>query len=294
VASPQYCTSNALVAIVGPTGAGKSEWALRIAEHLDGEIVNCDSMQIYRGFDIGTAKPSLADRRGIPHHLFDIAQATDIFSAGDYARLARKAIEEISGRRRFPIIVGGTGFYLRALLDGLPDLPPRNECLRQRLAQRSLHQRYRMLQRLDARAAGRLHVNDEARVMRAIEIRLLSGKPVPEPGVGGGLPGFQVRKICLLPPREALYQKLNHRTEQMYKRGLVDEVRGLLSAGVPPSAKAFEAVGYRQALAVARGEMDEPAAVLATQQATRNYAKRQLTWFRHERDLEVLPRFGNE
>ena len=289
--SPPYCTRNPLLAIVGPTGAGKSELALRIAEQLDGEIVNCDSMQIYRGFDIGTAKLNLGERRGIPHHLLDIADATEVFSAGDYAREARLAITGIQERRRLPIVVGGTGFYLRALLDGLPDLPPRSDCLRARLeGNPRLH---RMLMRLDKRAAERLHPNDTARLTRALEIRLLTGRPAPEPASGAGLTGFAVRKIALFPDRKALYAKLDERTEQMFRSGLLEEVRGLLDSGVPVEAKPFQAVGYRQALAVVRGRMDLEEAIAEAKQATRNYAKRQMTWFRNDSGTEHILQFGN-
>lgn len=296
VASAPYCNRPVLIAVVGPTGAGKSELALRIAEQLDGEIVNCDSMQIYRGFDIGTAKLAAGERRGIRHHLLDIVGPEEVFSAGEYGRLARKAVREIAVRGKVPVVVGGTGFYLRALLDGLPELPPRDEGLRERLARHEAGRRYKMLQRLDAAAAGRLHVNDEARVVRALEIRLLTGKPVPggidRKAAVSALPEFAVRKIGLLPERGALYERLDRRTERMYERGLVAEVRGLLCDGVPEGAKAFQAVGYAQALRVVRGELGESAAVRATQQATRNYAKRQMTWFRHESEVEFLEQFG--
>jgi len=279
------------VAIVGPTGAGKSEFALRIAEQFDGEIVNCDSMQIYRGFDIGTAKLSLAERRGIRHHLLDTVDPTEIFSAGDYAREARLAIEGIVGRKRVPVIVGGTGFYLRALLDGLPELPQRNDCLRRRLEGKpKLH---RMLQRLDPGAAERLHPNDIVRITRALEIRLLTGAPAPMLRSGGALPGFQVRKVALLPPREELYVRLNIRTEMMFRDGLMEEVHHLLKNGTPDTAKPFEAVGYRQALAAVQGKLTLSEAIAQTQQATRNYAKRQITWFRNDLGTERILQFGN-
>ena len=279
------------MAIVGPTGAGKSEFALRIAEQFDGEIVNCDSMQIYRGFDIGTAKLSLAERRGIRHHLLDTVDSTEIFSAGDYAREARLAIEGIVGRKRVPVVVGGTGFYLRALLDGLPELPQRNDCLRRRLEGKpKLH---RMLQRLDPGAAERLHPNDIVRITRALEIRLLTGAPAPMLRSGGALPGFQVRKVALLPPREELYVRLNIRTEMMFRDGLMEEVHHLLKNGTPDTAKPFEAVGYRQALAAVQGKLTLSEAIAQTQQATRNYAKRQITWFRNDLGTERILQFGN-
>ncbi|MDQ6678568.1 MAG: tRNA (adenosine(37)-N6)-dimethylallyltransferase MiaA [Acidobacteriota bacterium] len=283
-----------LVAVVGPTGSGKSELGLRIAEYYDGEIVNCDSMQIYSGFDIGTAKVPLEERRGIPHHLIDCAAPDQVFSAGDYARAAALAICEISGRGKLPVLVGGTGFYLRALLEGLPDLPPRSEPLRRALARRGPDRLLRMLQRLDAGAARRIHANDIGRVTRALEIRLLTGKPAPARASGSGLPGFRVRKIGLFPPREELYAALDRRTKRMFGEGLLEEVQGILARGVPPHAKPFEAVGYRQALAVVLGRITVADAVAQAQQATRNYAKRQITWFRHDPTLRKLEEFGSE
>ncbi len=248
-------------------------------------------MQIYRGFDIGTAKLSLAERRGIPHHLLDIAGATEVFSAGDYAREARLAIQQIASRGRVPIVAGGTGFYLRALLDGLPDLPPRNECLRARLEGKPhLH---RMLLRLDKRAAERLHPNDTTRITRALEIRLLTGRPSPEPTTGGAMPGFAVRKVALLPERKSLYAKLDERTERMFEDGLMEEVRRLLASGVPAETKPFQAVGYRQALAAVQGALTLEDAIAQTKQATRNYAKRQMTWFRNDPGTERILQFGN-
>ncbi len=282
------------MAIVGPTGAGKSELALRIAERFDGEIVNCDSLQIYKGFDIGTAKLPLAERRGIPHHLLDFIEPDTIFSAGDYARVARPILAGITGRSRLPIVTGGTGFYLRALLEGLPELPPRNQELRDRLSQWHLERLYKTLLRLDPSAALRLPPQDRMRVTRALEVRLLAGHaeahalpPVP-------LRDYEIRKIALIPPRDQLYSRLDRRTELMFEAGLIEEVRALLNAGVPPSAKPFEAVGYRQALAVVQNRSTLAEAIAGTQQATRNYAKRQITWFRNDTGVEIIPLFGEE
>jgi len=251
-------------------------------------------MQIYRGFDIGTAKLSIAARRGIPHHLLDFVDPEERFSAGDYARVARRAITEMVGRGRVPVVVGGTGFYLRALLDGLPDLPARNDCLRQRFARRSAAHLHRLLQRLDPGTAQRLHTNDRMRVERALEIRLLAGSAASSTLPGSAMPGFAVRKIGLFPPREQLYRRLDFRTEMMFREGLVEEVQALLARGVPASAKPFEAVGYKQALTIVRGQNTVNEAVAAAQQATRNYAKRQITWFRHDPGIEPVFRFGDE
>lgn len=294
MASPPYCTRLPLVAVVGPTGSGKSILGLRIAEYYDGEIVNCDSMQIYCGFDIGTAKIPLTERRGIPHHLLDCAAPDQVFSAGDYARAAASVIREISGRGKLPVLVGGTGFYLRALLEGLPELPPRSESLRQALARRGPDRLHRILSRLDAGAARRIHAHDTGRVIRALEIRLLTGQPAPARIPGDRLSEFRVQKIGLFPAREELYAALDRRTERMFAEGLLEEVRRLLDSGTRPDAKPFEAVGYRQALAVVFGRLSVADALAQAKQATRNYAKRQITWFRHDPTLRKLERFGWE
>ncbi len=276
--------SNPLICIVGPTGAGKSELAIRMSEELDGEIVNCDSLQIYKGFDIGTAKVPVAERRGIPHHLIDVVEPANVFTAGDYSRRARETVADITARGKMPIVAGGTGFYLRALLDGLSPLPGRNEALRQRLAGRPLHQ---LLKRLDPAAAERIHSNDTPKLTRALEVRILTGMPAQSQEPPNPLRGYQVRKIGIFPPRQELYARLDARCEWMFGHGLVEEVAGLLARGVPAEAKPFESLGYRQALAVVRGELDLAAAIADTQKATRNYAKRQMTWFRHEPGVEV-------
>ena len=290
--SPPYCNRNPLIAIVGPTGAGKSELALRIAENLDGEIVNCDSMQIYKYFDIGTAKLPIAERRGIPHHLMDFVEPTQTFSAGDYARAARIAIADIGRRSRLPIIAGGTGFYLRALLEGLPDLPSQNPALRERLARWSGERLYKALKRLDSRAASRLLLQDRMRITRALEIRLLLGHAAPPLEIRPALAEYSVRKLALIPPRDELYRRLDLRTERMFRDGLIEEVEGLLAGGLPPTAKPFEAVGYRQALALVQGRTSLDVAIAQAQQATRNYAKRQITWFRNDTGVEIFPCFG--
>jgi tRNA dimethylallyltransferase len=255
-----------------------------MSEELDGEIVNCDSLQIYKGFDIGTAKVPVAERRGIPHHLIDVVEPANVFTAGDYSRRARETVADITARGKMPIVAGGTGFYLRALLDGLSPLPGRNEALRQRLAGRPLHQ---LLKRLDPAAAERIHSNDTPKLTRALEVRILTGMPAQSQEPPNPLRGYQVRKIGIFPPRQELYARLDARCEWMFGHGLVEEVAGLLARGVPAEAKPFESLGYRQALAVVRGELDLAAAIADTQKATRNYAKRQMTWFRHEPGVEV-------
>jgi tRNA dimethylallyltransferase len=288
-----------LVAVVGPTGAGKSDLALSIAEEFNGEIVNCDSLQVFRHFDIGTAKLPPEERRGIPHHLIDILDPDQLFTAGEYARLARETIAEIIARGRLPIVAGGTGFYLRALLDGLFEGPSRDQPLRDRLAAResrhpgSLH---RLLARFDRETAGKIHPNDVPKVTRALEICLLTRRPATELFRAGrdALRGYEVLELGLLPDRDALYDRLNLRCERMFANGLVEEVRHILALGFPPSAKPFESVGYRQALQLINGELSPRDAVFYAQRATRQYAKRQITWFRRDPAVVWLKGFGDD
>jgi tRNA dimethylallyltransferase len=287
-----------LVAVAGPTGSGKSELALRLAEGFNGEIVNCDSLQVFRYFDIGTAKLPVSERRGIPHHLIDIVDPDELFTAGEYARLAREAIADISGRGKLPIVAGGTGFYLRALLDGLFEGPSRNQPLRDRLAARearragSLH---RLLRRLDATAASRIHANDIPKVTRALEVCLVTRRPVSELFREGrdGLVGYRTVKLGLLPDRDVLYPRLDARCAWMFENGLVEEVRGILERGYAASCKPFESHGYKQTLQYLNGELNLREAIFYAQRNTRNYAKRQLTWFRREAGLVWIKGFGD-
>jgi len=286
-----------LVAILGPTGSGKSDLALTVAEACGGEVVNCDSLQVYRYFDIGTAKLSLPERRGVPHHLIDILTPDCVFTAGEFARRARPTIAAITARGKLPILAGGTGFYARALLDGLFEGPSRDETLRARLSARqarrpgSLH---RILSRFDSTAAARIHPNDVPKVTRALEVCLLTRRPVTELFRQGrdALQGYHVLKVGLLPARDILYERLDRRCQAMFDRGLGDEVAGILALGYSPSAKAFESHGYKQALQTIRGELDLKQAIYYAQRNTRNYAKRQLTWFRREPGLEWFSGFG--
>jgi tRNA dimethylallyltransferase len=275
-----------LIAVVGPTGAGKSALALDLAEALSGEIVNCDSLQFYRGFDIGTAKTPVSERRGIPHHLFDVLEPQNGYSAGDYARDARAVVAEISARGHVPVVVGGTGFYLRALLEGLPGLPRRNEAVRADLAKREQAQPgvlHRLLTRLEPGAAGRIHPNDVQKLIRALEIRVLTGGAPPESGEP--LRDYRVLKIGLDPDRAQLFARLEARVQAMFSGGLVEEVRGLLARGATGMEKPFESLGYKQALQHIHGEVTLEQAIESTQVETRQYAKRQWTWFR--RDAEI-------
>jgi tRNA dimethylallyltransferase len=297
-----------LVAIVGPTGAGKSSLGLRVAERFSGEIVNCDSLQLYRGFDIGTAKTPPEERRGIPHHLFDALSAETGYSAGEYAREARQVLEEISSREKIPVVVGGTGFYFRALVNPLPALPQKDEALRESLKKKedrrpgSLH---RLLARLDPESARRIHLKDVQKLIRALEIRVLTGigrsltvaaqpeRTEPRPS-GSVLEEYRVLILGLDPDRDRLNERLERRTRTMFADGLIEEVRGLLASGLSGNEKPFESLGYWQAIEFLRGECSLKDAVESTIVATRQYAKRQRTWFRREAGAVWLSGFGDE
>ena len=288
-----------LIAVVGPTGSGKSELAVRLAAAFHGEIVSCDSLQIYRHFDIGTAKLPLAARGGIPHHAIDIVNPDQVFTAGEYARLGRALLMDISARNYLPVVAGGTGFYLRALLDGLFSGPTRNEALRGRLARRqvlrpgSLH---RLLRRFDPAAAARIHPHDVPKLIRALEVCLLTRRPLTRLYEEGRdeLQGYRVLKLGLSPDREALYRRLDARCAAMFRGGLIEEVRGILALGYSTAVKPFESHGYRQVLQMLRGELSEKEAIFYAQRNTRRYAKRQMTWFRQERDVQWLRGFGDD
>ncbi len=288
-----------LVAILGPTGSGKSELGLCLAETFGGEIVNCDSLQVYRHFDIGAAKLTPAERRGIPHHLLDALEPDQVFTAGEYARRARPILAEIARRGRLPLVVGGTGLYLRALLDGLFPGPSRDQALRERLAQREARRPgllHRLLRRWDPQAAGRIHPADRAKLIRALEVCLLTRRPLSAWFASGRDPlqGFRVLKLALNPPRAELYRRLDERCARMFAQGLLEEVRRILALGYPDSIKPLEAHGYRQALQVLRGELDLPKALYYAQRNTRRYAKRQWTWFRREPGVLWINGFGDQ
>ena len=288
-----------VIAILGPTGSGKSHLALSVAAEFAGEVVNCDSLQIYRYFDIGTAKLPAGQRHGIPHHLIDILDPDQLFTAGEYARTARGVLAEISGHGRLPVVVGGTGFYLRALLDGLFPGPARDQALRDRLAERERRRHgsiHRLLGRFDPQAAQRIHPNDLPKLMRALEVCLLTRRPVTEIYQEGRdeLRGYETLKIGLSPPRAQLNARLDQRAEHMFQTGLIEEVRGILTRGFTASAKPFESHGYRQAIQLLNGELNLAQAVYYAQRNTRRYAKRQMTWFRQEPRIEWFPGFGDE
>ena len=288
-----------LVVVLGPTASGKTALSLALAERLQGEIVNCDSVAMYREFEIGTAKPSAAERARAPHHLLDLVAPTGYITAGDYARQARECLREISSRGALPIVVGGTGLYLRALLEGLFAGPQRSEEMRQRLraraAEKSSAYLHRILNRLDPAAAAKIHPNDVPKLVRAIEVCLASRSKVTDMWKQGREPlrGFRVVRLGLDPDREALYARINLRAAQMFDSGLVEETRTLLEK-YGETGRPLAALGYKQAVSFIRGEIDRKTAVQAAQQAHRNYAKRQLTWFRREPEVTWLAGFGDD
>jgi tRNA dimethylallyltransferase len=284
-----------LVVIAGPTASGKSALALELALRFGGEIISCDSVAVYREFEIGTAKPSPAERARVPHHLIDVVAPDAYFTAGEYARLARAAARDITARGRIPIVCGGTGLYLRAMLDGLFAGPERDESLRQRLRRRQrAGSLWRLLRRLDPEAAARIHANDEPKLIRAIEVCAASAKPLSELMRNGrdAIEGYRVLRFALGPARAALYDRINQRCAEMFEHGLVDETRLLLSR-YGPEPFAMRSLGYRQAAAHLGGELSLAEAVAGAQQGHRNYAKRQLTWFRRDPEMQWLLGFGN-
>ena len=286
-----------LVVVLGPTGSGKTALSLALAEHFRGEIVNCDSVAMYRDFEIGTAKPSKAERSHAPHHLLDCVDPPAYITAGEYARRARKALQEIKTRGRMPIVAGGTGLYLQALLEGLFPGPERSEELRDRLRQRAKNKNYlhRLLHRLDLAAAAKIHSNDTPKLIRAIEVCLASRKEMSEMWKEGRDPlkGFHVLRLGLNPDRAALYERINQRAQKMFDSGLVEETERMIEK-YGDSASPLSSLGYKQAVQLLRGKIDRDTAIQAAQQAHRNYAKRQMTWFRREPQVVWLAGFGDE
>ena len=331
-----------LIVILGPTASGKSALAIELAKRLNGEILVCDSTQVYRHFDIGTAKVAPVGARitgdpvgarvtdvpapshsvnshsvkmsqhGIAHHLVDLVEPAEVFTAGDYRRHALLALDDLRRRSKLPILAAGTGLYLRALLEGLADAPTRSEELRDRL-RRSAKQRgpvhlHKILARLDPASAARIAPRDTQKIIRAIEMRILAGKPVAEIFSAGrsdspdddrrkvrsnALEGYAITKIGLAPPRPALYARIDARVNEMLAAGWLDEVRTLVSSGIPVEAKPFQFIGYSDLRAHLEGRISLAAAVANIQQSTRRFAKRQLTWFRREPDVHWLASFGD-
>jgi tRNA dimethylallyltransferase len=267
-----------------------------LAGEFGGEIVNCDSLQLYRGFDIGTAKTPEAQREGIRHHMIDVLDPAEGYSAGDYARSARAIIAQVSARGRLPIVAGGTGFYLRALLDGLPKLPEKDDAVRRRIVARETRRpgsMHRILRRLDSAAAARIHPNDIHKLIRALEVRLLTGAPAPARERSDALLGYATLKLGLNPDRKVLHEVLDARAREMFHSGLLAEVRGMIAAGCSGDEKPFESLGYHQAVEHLRGGLTLEQAIASTQIETRQYAKRQWTWFRRDAEIVWLNGFGS-
>jgi tRNA dimethylallyltransferase len=283
--------SLSLIVVVGPTASGKSALAVALAKALQAETIACDSTQLYRGVNIGTAKPTAAERQGVVLHLIDVLDASEAATAGGYRDLALAVLEELRKRGKLPILTVGTGLYMRALLEGLADLPLRSEELRERLRASStkhggMHL-HGVLRRMDGEAAARIAPTDEQKLIRAIEVCILTRKPISEVHRAGRKPleGWRALKIGLLPSRELLNERIDARTDVMIESGWLDEVRGLLAAGVAEDAKIFDFIGYREMLGVLRGDLTMEKARTAIQLATRHYAKRQMTWFRKDKSI---------
>lgn len=287
-----------MIVLAGPTASGKTGLAIRLAEQFDGEIVSCDSVAVYREMEIGTAKPTRDERALVPHHLIDVAWPDEQVTAGDYSRMAREALAGIAGRGRVPIVAGGTGLYLRALIDGLFDAPAARPELRERLRARAERRGpeylHRILSRLDAEAAKAIHPNDVPKVIRAIEVSL-SEVPMTEQWKRGRerLEGYRILRLGLNPPRQRLYERINQRAAAMFEIGLVEETSRLIER-YGRECRALGSLGYVQASAVLAGELTREVAIAQAQQGHRNYAKRQLTWFRREPEMHWLEGLGGE
>jgi len=289
-----------LVVVLGPTASGKTSLSIALAEQFRGEIINCDSVAMYREFDVGTAKPTAEERARIPHYLLDCIEPLGRITAGDYARQGRRVLQEISARGYLPIVVGGTGLYLRALLDGLFSGPQRSEELRERLRKRveDRGSTYlaRILKRLDPSAAVKIHPNDTPKLIRAIEVCLASRQRLTELWEQRGrdpLRGFRILRFGLDPGRQSLYDHINQRAQRMFEAGLIEETGRLLNR-YGDAAGPLSSLGYKQAVQVIRGLLTREQALQAAQQAHRNYAKRQMTWFRREPDVHWLRGFGSD
>ena len=288
-----------LVAIMGPTASGKSALGIALAEKLAGEVIACDSTQVYRGFDIGTAKLSVPERRGVPHHMIDLVSFAETFTAGEYRNRAVQVLADLRCRRRLPIFTVGTGLYFRALMEGLADAPTRSDRLRARLkameARRGGACLHRLLRRLDPAAAERISSNDHQKLVRALEVCVLAGKPLSEVHQAGrqGLQGYMPLKVGLSPPRQALYERIERRVCAMLDSGWSEEVAGLIAEGASATAKPFDFIGYRELRACVAAGQPPASAIASIAQATRRYSKRQFTWFRRESGMHWFSGFGD-
>jgi tRNA dimethylallyltransferase len=299
--TPSNQSTQPIIAIVGPTASGKSELGIEVALRFDGEIINCDSVQVYREIEIATAKVPLAERRGVPHHLIDFVPPEINYTAGEWAREAAQKIVEIEARGKMALLVGGTGFYLRALRQPFFPSPKTDEGLRRRLTEirerRGPAYLHKMLRRLDPQSAITLFERDWPRVQRALEVKLQTGEPISAQASARSQPppcAARIRVFALLPPRAELYRRINERTETHFAAGLIDEVRRLLERGVPADSNALGAHGYRRVVEYLRGERTLESAIEQTRLDVRHYAKRQLTWFRREPGVEWFEGFGND
>jgi tRNA dimethylallyltransferase len=297
----EITTETPIIAIVGPTASGKSTLGIEVALQLNGEIINCDSVQVYKEIQIATAKVPLEERKGVPHYLLDFVSPHVNYTAGEWAREAAAKIEEIEERGRVPLLVGGTGFYLRALRQPFFVSPPTDESLRRRLnllrEKHGVEHLHRLLKKIDPEAARQLYPRDWPRVQRAIEVYLQTGQSIvdqqpdrPEPHESSR----RLRILALNPPRAELYKRINERTEAHFKSGVVEEVQSLLDRGFSPASNALGAHGYRRVVEYLQGRRDLASAVEQTKLDVRHYAKRQLTWFRHEAGVEWFHGFGEE
>ncbi len=285
--------------ILGPTGSGKTALSEAIAGKIPAEVVSADSRQIYRFMDIGTAKPTETLQRKIPHHFIDILNPGQNYSAGEYARAARGVIEQIFQRKKFPLVVGGSGLYIRALLEGFFKEDVKDPAIRaeleRRLEREGIEPLYAELQRVDPAAAEKIHPRNTRRVIRFLEVYYASGTPMSQIQKASPDPApFTVLKIGLAPERKTLYARLNRRVEEMFEQGLVAEVRGILERGYSPELNALNSVGYKEVIACLRGEIDLFTCKELVKRNTRRYAKRQMTWFRGEENVHWIETGGEE
>lgn len=281
-----------LIIILGPTSVGKSSTAVKLAKKMGGEIINCDSMQVYKGFEVGTDKIPADKREGIPHHLLDVASSSNQFTAAEFVKLALKATELIHKKKRLPLIVGGTGLYIKALVDGLFPEKKKDLMLRKKLEKeaedKGLESLREKLMEVDPIYCQKVGKNDKIRIIRALEIFYSSNKPISEHFLNtkSYVEDFNIIRIGLKLEREALYRRIEERVDKMFKKGIIQEVQNLLKSGIDENSPPFRALGYRHVLKVIRNEISTDEAISLTKRDTRRYAKRQMTWFRKMEGIE--------